>query len=180
MRLAWVTNDRYYSGLLRFLFNEPTSHVGSIFSLYGMSLAVDINRPYGKVYDLTHWLSKYTIIWEMRINFERHDELKLYQAAKDYAVLRPYDMRSYYYGMFAGIGHKFFGIPYPKTNALASGTASMCQEILTPILQHPTFKAVVPHNIDVQHFSECTPHMSMLLLKDATANNPSVEWAYNG
>jgi len=182
MRICWVTNEKYYSKLLRFLFNNDTSHVGVMFDINGIELVTDINRPFGKVWDNNYWLYKYTVVWSMEVLLSDKEEIELYHTCRKYCVLREYDMGAYYYGMLAGLRLKFLKIPLPKVNKWSLNTGSTCQEVLTPLVQSDIIRHVEPRlaSIDPTRFSECTPDMVMNIMKTATKGNPRIHWRFNG
>lgn len=182
MRICWVTNERYYSRLLRYLFTNDSSHVGVTFDVHGISLATDVNKPFGKVWDLDYWLYKYNVVWSMDVLLSEDDEMVLFRLCRDYCVLRKYDMGAYYYGMICGLRLKFLGIPLPSVNKWSLNTGSTCQEVVTPIIQSDILQHIEPRlaNIDPTVFSACTPDMTMEILKTATKDNPRIEWRFNG
>lgn len=184
MQLCWVTNERYYSKLLRWFFTDDTSHVGVTFGMDDDSvhLAVDVNRPFGKVYDLQHWLYKYTVIWSMDVNLSDDHEREMYKLCRDYCVLRQYDMPAYYFGMIAGLKLKFLHISLPTVNTWSLNTGSTCQEILVPIVQSDVMQHIEPRlaDVDFKRFSACTPDMTMDIMKAATKGNPRIQWRFNG
>jgi len=182
MKVCWVTNEKFYSKLLRYLFTDVSSHVGVMFDFDGISLATDINKPFGKVWDSRYWLSKYSIVWHMDIALTHDHEIELYKYCADYCVLRPYDMNAYYFGMIAGLKYKFFGCSLPTENTWSNNTGGTCQEIVTPILQNDIIKQIEPRfaNVDYLKFPCMTPDMVMDVLKAATSNNPRIRWTFNG
>jgi hypothetical protein len=182
MRICWVTNEKYYSRLLRFLFNNLTSHVGVIFNFDGISLATDLNKPMGKVWDSRYWFHKYNAVWTMDVKLSEHEEIALYKTCSDYCVLRVYDMPAYYFGMIAGLKWKFFNIPLPKVNAWSANTGSTCQEVLTPLVQTDILRKIEPRlaSLDPTKFSACTPDMTIGIMKKATEGNPLIKWTFYG
>ena len=180
MKLCFVTNDKNYSKLFRWLFNEDSSHVGTTFNINGVELATDLNRPYGTLWDLNYWKSKYNIVWSMELKLSDQEEFEIFKACREYAVLRKYDMAGYYYGMVWGILAKFFGLTLPKVNIWAEDTGSMCQEIIVPLVQHPIFKKYVPTSIPVVRTTAKTPGMVRKMMMDATKDNEHITWVYNG
>lgn len=181
MKICWVTNEKNYSKLYRWLFKEDASHVGSVFTFGSSSVAVDLNRPFGRIWDIRHWLHKYTIIWSMEIKLTEEEELEMYAACREYAVMRDYDMSGYYYGMIVGLRRRLFGVKLPSKNAWSKGTGSMCQEIVVPIIQHSVFNRVVGENLlPVRGNDGRTLATIREILWKATKDHPLVEWKYNG
>jgi hypothetical protein len=182
MRVCWVTNEVYYSRLLRYLFNNVSSHVGVMFEFDDIALTTDINKPKGKVWDSRYWLDKYSIVWSMDVSLSHDHEIELYKICADYCVLRPYDMGAYYFGMIAGLKHKVFGIPYPTENTWANNTGGTCQDVVTPLVQNDLMRQIEPRlaDIDYINFPCKTPDMVMNILKAATSKNPRIRWVFNG
>jgi hypothetical protein len=161
------------------LFNEETSHVGAYFDLRGVKTVVDLNKPYGTTWDSRYWFSKYNVVWECDIPLSEEEELLVYLESAEYAVLRPYDIKGYYYGLWRGLLNKFLGIDLPDENVWAENTGSMCQEILVPLIQSAPFEnrkiRIHLHNLTAK-----TPDMTMNILKEATKNHHDIEWVFNG
>lgn len=182
MRLCWVTNEKLYSRMFRSWFNSETSHVGAMFSFDGLTFATDLNRPVGSVYGEKYWLSKYNIVWSMNIALPKASEIAMFKVCREYCECRTYDMGAYYYGMLCGLKYKLFNTPLPKFNKWSKHTGSTCQEILTPILQSPIFREIVPQAsaVDVTKFTTYTTDMTMNLMQSITHKNSAVEWVFNG
>jgi hypothetical protein len=180
MKVCWVTNDRYYSKLYRWLFKEDASHVGAVFDFGSSAIAVDLNRPYGRIWDIHHWLHKYTIIWSMEIDLTAKEEMEMYESCRDYAVMRQYDMSGYYFGIIAGIKHRLLGAKIPKVNKWSKGTGSMCQEIVVPVFQHEIIKGILGDVLPATGNDGRTLATIRKMLWDATKDNPKVKWVYNG
>lgn len=179
MKICWVTNEVWFSKMLRFLFNESVSHVGVMFEIDGIKTAIDLNKPTGTLWSARYWLHKYSIVWEVELKLPHDKEVELYKTCEEYAVLRPYDMGGYYYGMLWGLLHKFLKIPFPKYNKWSSHTGSMCQEILVPILQHEIIKKTGV-KADILDFTAMTPEMTFDYMQKLTHDNDLWEWIYNG
>ena len=171
MKIVWVTNDIWYSKMLRFLFSEDSSHVGTTFNFDGLDLAIDINRPYGSLYGLKYWFHKYRIVEQVELVLPHDLEIEMLKTVADYAVMRPYDMGGYYYGMVWGLLHKFLRLPLPKVNKWSDGTGAMCQEIIIPILKSKTVKDTGIVN-DIYDFANMSPSMTKEYFKKITKNNP--------
>jgi hypothetical protein len=181
MKICWVTNEKKYSRLYRWLFKEDASHAGSVFTFGDSAIAVDLNRPFGRIWDIRHWLSKYTIIWSMEVELTQKQESEMYEACRDYAVMRDYDMPGYYYGMIAGLRRRLLGIRLPKKNIWSRGTGSMCQEIVVPIVQHPVFRQVVGEEVIPSTGNDGRTLATIReMLHKATKDHPKVKWTYNG
>lgn len=180
MKVCWVTNEKGYSRLYRWLFGEDASHVGSVFTFDGYAIAVDLNRPFGRIWDIHHWLHKYTIIWSMEIKLAEEEEMTMYKTCRDYAVMRQYDMSGYYFGVVAGLKHRLFGMKIPKVNAWSKGTGSMCQEIVVPVFQHEIIKNIVGDVLPATGNDGRTLATIRDILHKATKDNPRVDWIYNG
>jgi hypothetical protein len=179
MKIHWVTNEQRYSKFFRFLFGEQTSHVGAEFSIGGAEMAIDLNKPYGTLWDMGYWRSKYNIVWSCEIPLSSDEEWQVFNDCRKYAVLRKYDMNGYYYGIWRGILKKFFGRPLPSVNKWAANTGSMCQEIVVPVTQsNPIVARGIA--IDLMHTTAKTPDMVIKIMKKATAHRPDVKWVFNG
>ena len=176
MKIVWVTNDIWYSKLLRFLFNEDSSHVGTVFNFDGLDLAVDINKPYGSLYSLKYWLNKYRIVEQVELTLPHDQEIQLLKIVADYSVMRPYDMGGYYYGMVWGLLHKLFKLPLPEINKGSDGTGAMCQEIIIPILKSQIVQATGIIN-GIFDFANMSPSMTRDYFKKITLNNPFWKWS---
>lgn len=184
MKICWVTNERRYSRLYRWIFQEDASHVGAVFTFDDrqVEVAVDLNRPFGRIWDIHHWLHKYTIIWSMElVGLTVDEEWQLYKTCRDYAVMRTYDMSAYYWGMLVGLRLRLFGGKKPPVNAWSKGTGSTCQEIVVPIIQHPIFQRMVGNTGLLPTGNDAkTPGMIREILVKATKGNSNVRWIYNG
>lgn len=173
MYLYFSTNDKYYSRFMRFLFKEPTSHIGIGFEVGECPIVVDCTKPFGKVYHLKHWESKYEIKISAKITMTAEDELEALRKTVDNAVLKPYDWGAYYYGFFIGILWKWFYVPPPKTNKYGSDDADLCTEVLNPIK-----RILKKYEIDlVNHdLAAMTPHMVATEIYRQTFSNERVAW----
>lgn len=186
MKICWVTNEKRYSRIYRWIFREDASHVGAVFSFDNdeAALAVDLNRPWGRVWDIHHWFHKYTAIWTMElVGLTEDEEWSLYRCCRDYASMRQYDMNAYWWGMLVGLRLRLFGGKKPPVNAWSLGTGSTCQEIIVPLLQHPTFQRIVgknPGGLTATGNDALTPGMIRERLIKATKGKPGVVWTYNG
>jgi hypothetical protein len=178
MKICWVTNDVWYSKLLRFLFNETTSHVGTLWNINTVDLAIDQNRPVGSMYSAKYWLHKYRIIHQVELTLPEDKELELFKCVEARAVLRKYDMGGYYYGMVWGLLHKVFGLPLPKINKWSRPDEDMCQEIISSLLVHRIVKdaGVIAPTTDL---STMTPDATMHYMKKLTENKPLWKWTHN-
>jgi len=181
MKICWVTNEQYYSKLMRWIFNCETTHVGAVFSIGDINLATDLNKPYGKVWGLHRWLHKYTVIHECEIPLNKTQEIAMYKACCDYCEMRPYDFNGYLYGMIRGLLKKFFNKAFPDKNSWSSLTGSMCQEVVVPIWQHSIIKSLGlnldPYKADL---TRKTPDMVKDMMFEATEDNLNFKWLYNG
>jgi hypothetical protein len=176
MKIVWVTNDVWYSKMLLYLFDETTSHVGTIWDINSVDLVIDQNKPTGTMWSLKYWLKKYRIVHQVELELSQEKELELFKYLEARTILLKYDMGGYYYGMIWGLLHKWFKIPYPKVNKWAKPDEDMCQEIIIPLLKHQIFKDA-GMNSTILDFSTMTPDMTMKYLKGITGNN--WKWKHN-
>jgi len=174
MHIAWVTNDVWFSRLLRWIFKQKTSHVGLIFRLKEVELALDINNPYGSLWSLNYWLHKYRLIYTLEIPLTKEEEFFVFKSLEEIAVLKPYDIKAYYYGMWRGLLKRLFKIPYPEVNKAVTNGKDMCQEIISYVLHHPIVQEKIgKHECD---FTVMTPDSSMMYMRLITNNIPSFIW----
>jgi len=179
MKLCWVTNQKKYSKFFRYLFNEDASHMGVVFDISDVDLVVDLNRPYGTLWDFNYWQRRYEVVRYMEVDLSDEEEFELFKSCKEYAILRKYDMSGYYYGMICGLLHKIFGIPFPYENKWSNGSGGMCQQIIIPLMNHPVFKNKIPHLGFIQNTSARSPKNIQNILEQATKDNEYVNWYEN-
>lgn len=186
MKIVWVTNDVWFSKLLRFLFRETTSHVGLLFTINEKEIALDINNPKGDKYEARrksdnqlYWLIKYNIVHQVELDLTQEQETQLYKECEAYCVGRKYDIYGYYFGLLAGLLHKVFMLPLPKKNWWTNGTGSMCQECIIPILMSSITKANGV-NVDNIYLAAMTPDMTMHYMEQLTQGNPKWRWMHYG
>lgn len=179
MKLCWVTNQKKYSKFFRYLFNEDASHMGVVFDINGVDLVVDLNRPYGTLWDFNYWQIRYTVVRYMEVELGEEEEFELFKSCKEYAVLRQYDMSGYYYGMIRGLLRRIFNIPLPIENKWSDGSGSMCQQIIIPLMNHPVFKNKIPQLGLVPNTATKSPKNIQNILEQATQNSESVKWYEN-
>lgn len=177
MKICWVVSGAWYSKLLRYLFNETTSHVGTMWTINGIDLVIDQNRPYGTMWSTKYWLHKYKVIHQVELQLPPEKELELFKCIEAHTILLKYDMGGYYYGMIWGLIHKFLKIPFPKVNKWAKPNEDMCQEIIAALLIHKIIKDT-GISIPPVDLSTMTPDASMLYMKKITENNPSWKWSH--
>ena len=174
MKIYFSTNEKYYSKFMRWLFKEPSSHVGLGFSPDGtIPLVLDCTKPYGKIYHLDHWKKKYRITYSMDLALTKEDEEEAYILTTNNAVLKPYDWDAYFYGFLRGIAARWYGIPLPFTNRYSSDDADLCTEVLNPIKQ-----LLLKYQIELitKDLAAMTPHMLAKELHDQTLTNEKVTW----
>jgi len=179
MKLCWVTNQKKYSKLFRYLFNEDASHMGIIFNINGIDLVIDLNRPHGTLWDLNYWQHRYTIVRYMEVKLSEEEELWLFKSCKGYAVLRKYDMSGYFYGMVCGILNKILGVPLPDENKWSDGSGSMCQQIVIPLMSHPVIKNKISNLELIQNTAAKSPKAIQNSLEIITKDNEHVIWYEN-
>jgi len=161
--------------LLRYLFNEDTSHVGLLFNFDNINLACDVNNPTGSVYDSKFWLHKYTVIHQVELSLSHNKEIALYKECAEYCVLRKYDFNGYLYGLIWGLLHKFFKIKMPTYNKWSNHTGSMCHEVVVPVLKSQIVKDT-GINSPVLDFSNVTPDKVADFMMELTKGNPQWVW----
>lgn len=180
MKICWVTNNIWYSRLLRYLFNQTTSHVGIAWDINSVHLVIDQNRPTGTLWSLKYWLNKYWIVHQVELVLSPEKELELFKYLETRNILLKYDIGGYYYGMIWGLIHKLFKIPYPKTNKWAKPDQDMCQEIIVPLLEHPIIIESLGNFSPklIPDFATMTPDMSMKYMELLTKNNSLWKWKH--
>lgn len=173
MQILFTTNDIYYSKLFRFLYREPSSHVGLGFFIDGKRKVIDCTKPEGKEHTLEGWLNKYRITHKMDLIIPEPQERLWYNAAKDYSVGKPYDFSAYYGGMVWGVIHRITHLPHPKRNFLERPEHGLCTEIL-----HTLKCPLLEYGIDIRHLQLAanTPHMICLELYKQSKCHPKVKW----
>jgi len=174
MRICWVTNDVWFSRLLRYIFKESTSHVGVLVNVHDTEFAFDINNPYGSMYSAKYWLHKYRVVHSLDIPLSEQDSVRFFKFMEERAVLRPYDIKAYYYGMWRGLLRKLFGLAGPKTNKGVTPDRDMCQEVVRHVMEFD----VIHQKLDVQcpDLTLMTPDMTMKYMKTITSNT---EWTWS-
>jgi len=138
MDVYFSTNDHYYSKAHRYIAKEPFTHIGLGFFTDKLKLVVDCTKPHGKLYHLDHWLTKYYLTNQLRIELDPEVEQKFYELVIKGSVNVPYDWGAYAYAWLAGIRNFLFNTPYPNINPWG-GSGKWCTEVLTPIVQ-PLFE----------------------------------------
>lgn len=134
MYIYFTTNDKFYSKLLKWVFNEYISHIGLAFApTLKTHLVIECTKPYGKVFALQHWLLRNEVIVAVQIPLTKEEEAQWFDEVAYRAVLRPYDFGAYFYGFYWGLRHKFFGDAYPETNAKSDPNHDICTEVLQPL-----------------------------------------------
>lgn len=173
MLIYFSTNDVYYSKIFRWLFNEPSSHVGLGFFRDQESVVVDCTKPCGREHSLSRWIFKYKITHSLKIPLSEEREEDFYQIAKEYSVGKKYDFSAYYWGLFCGLAFKLFRIPLPKKNVFQQEEHGLCTEIFVPFKEK-----LLEFGIDILELdmSATTPHMLALRLYEQTKDNTGVRW----
>lgn len=150
------------------------SHVGLGFSPDGaVPLVVDCTKPYGKIYHLEHWKSKYSIPYSMVLQLSPADEFEAFRLVSENSVLKPYDWDAYFYAFYRGILWKWFDVDPPTTNRCSSDKAELCTEVLNPIKP-----LLLKYNINLlnRDLSAVTPHMLAAEIHNQTRTNEKVTW----
>lgn len=173
MRLCFSTNEKYYSKFMKFLFKEPTSHVGAGFVVQGCPLIVDCTKPCGKLYHQKHWDKKYKTVYFVDIQLSEDDEKLAFYLVTDNAVLKPYDWDAYFYGFLLGILWKWGGIKPPTYNRFSSKDADLCTEIVNPIKPLLCQYGI---NLEGKDMAAMTPHMMAAEIYEQTKSNERVRW----
>lgn len=173
MLIYLSTNENYYSKLARFLFKEPVSHIGLGFNISGVPMVIDCTKPYGKLYHLKHWESKYTIVYYAGILLEERDEIDAFQKASEYSVLKPYDWSAYFYGLFIGMLWRLHLTALPEKNFFNIREWDLCTEVLNPLKN-----ILFSYGIDIRDIdlSARTPHMIATEIYKQTLGNERVKW----
>lgn len=173
MDIYFSTNEKLYSKLFRVLAKEPVSHIGLGFFPKSLNLAVDCTKPYGKVYHLKHWKSKYKLNFHMSLDMSLDDELVAYSCAADHAILVRYDWGAYYYGFLMLIRRYIFGIPLPAKNSWQTNEDRICTEIMTPLVEVLKKYGLDASDLD---FAALTPFETAKELKKRSEGIEEVRW----
>ena len=174
MIIYFTTNEKFYSKLLRWIFDEPTSHVGASFKPEGqIELVADCTKPHGKLMHLNNWLFKHRLLCSIEINMKKEHELQAYELVVNNCVMKPYDFPAYIYGFYWGLRIKFFGHKPPKKNAESSKEMDLCTEILNPIKGLLLEYAIDIYDMDL---AAMTPTMLAMELYKQTIYNSRVDW----
>ena len=142
MKICWLTNDKWYSKLLRFIFNEESSHVGVIFNIDGIEIAMDITKPHGDIYSAKSWFSKYRLLYQVELKLTHDQEIEVFKECETFCVMKKYDFPGYIYGMIYGLLRKLHIIKMLPVENRWAGSGDMRQEILRPILKSKIIKMV--------------------------------------
>lgn len=134
MDIVFTTNQKFWSKALRWLLNEPTSHVALRFYVLGVHLTIDCSKEGGQLMTWYNFQKKNEII-EM-ISLETKHQLEAYLFRRSLSLVGvTYDLDAYKYGFYRAILKKFFEIPFPKINKWAKPENYACTEIFLPIIQ---------------------------------------------
>lgn len=150
IQIVFSKNNSCLSKVIRWLSNEPVSHVAIIFD---QKIAFHSNL-YG-----THpnwfcsFLKKNEIVYAITLNMTLEQEEEIYLKIPQYDG-KWYDFGALFYMLYRGILHKLFNTPIPQTNIFGKEDQFLCVE-LAQILD--------PH---LEKLDVITPYQLYLILKD--------------
>ena len=127
MQIIFTKSNSAVSRLIRWISNEPVSHVAIVFDgklvFHSNLLGVHIK-----------WYNSFKkhneIVFEKTYDLSLDKEEELYQQIINQFDEAPYDYGALLYFTYRGCLYKFFGLPMPKNNILGSKQAFLCSEIL--------------------------------------------------
>ena len=133
MYIYFTTNDKFYSKLLMWLTDEPTSHVAVGFYFGGKINVIEATKPRARLLSYKSFKKSHTIVNALKLDLGFDDELDVYSKTIKTMLGKPYDWPAYFYGFWRSILRKFFNIPYPKINRFNDSKKQLCTEILDPL-----------------------------------------------
>jgi hypothetical protein len=174
MVIYFTTNDNYYSKLLKWVFKEPTSHVGVCLYPTGVTpVVVDCTKPYGKIYAFRAWTKKHDPVYAVQIPMALEHERYCFDTVALRSVLRPYDFSAYFYGFYWGLRWRLFGSTLPKRNKKSDHERDLCTEIFNPIKDILQKYGIDLFGVDL---AAVTPHMLAKEIYRQTKDNSSITW----
>jgi hypothetical protein len=162
MKIYFVTNQKWYSRLMRWLWNDEVTHLGIGFDEFNHELIFDISKPTGSVYPYEYWFNKYEPRYFIEIALSDEEIDEYFAELWFYCVLKPYDMNSYYLAIFWGIMTKFFKIKVPDINVVADEEKGFCSNVIEPLKELLTKNGMYLKNVDT--YSK-TPQMLLNIFK---------------
>lgn len=174
MKIYFSTNEKYYSKIVRWLFDEPVSHIGLGFNINGVEMVIDCAKSHGKLYHLKDWENKYSIFYHAEIETSDQVEADLFKKAVRHNIMKPFDKKAYYWFLLAGLKSKIFNTPLPEKNPVQAAYGNICTEIIKPIRKD--LWELYDIDLSKYDFSCKTPFMVGEIIRDESMECPFLKW----
>lgn len=161
LKILFTTNEKPLSKALRYLFNEPVSHVGILFQ--SLDLVVDSSTTGVKITRKKTFVKKNTPILEIQLDDYRFDELVIFNELLDKIECKGYDFGAYFWFALEGLKHKLFRKNLSLGNPSQNDEQVLCTEIFYPIFPYLLTKNINLYKYDL---AALTPFMLYRIMKD--------------
>ena len=166
MKLIFTKSNLPLSVLIRWGLSEPVSHFAMVFEdkviFQSNLLGTQINW-------LKTFLSKHgsEIVFTLEYPLEEHEEDKVWDAICDENDGKSYDYGAFLYFMYRAFLLKFFKLPLPKKNVLATKGEFLCTKLSQSLPAD-----IIPGVAEIQDADIVTPYQLYLVLQKAQAPAP--------
>lgn len=156
MKIYFVTNEKWYSKLMRFLYRDEVTHIGIGYNESEEEIIFDITKPYGSVYPKEYWFHKYEKRYHIELTLTDIEVENSLNNLWKTCVMKTYDIDTYYWTIFFGILNRFFGYPIPTVNRFANRDRGLCTNVIDPVKEILFSRGISFKNIDTYSL---TPQM---------------------
>jgi len=153
MRILFTKNDKFWSKVLMWTFEEPVSHLALEFD--NLNLVIESSSHGVKIKRSSYFIDKNIPQMILNIPCSYDEEVNVFNCVMNYLEGEKYDFNAYFWLGLLGFRRKFFGIPLPDRNIMQSVDGYLCTEILFPITSFLYNNGYDLYDIDL---SIMTPH----------------------
>lgn len=157
MKIIWTKSTKPLSLLIRWVFNEPVSHVAFVFDhklvIHSNLLGVNLQ-----------WFNTFKkhceIVYCKEYDLTLEQEEEIYQGLLDTYDGASYDWGAFIFLAYRGLLWRLFNIPIPNKNPWAHKGMFLCDELVTVL---PPWLVELPNDVD---FGIMTPYKVYNILKE--------------
>ena len=160
MRILFTKNDKFWSKVLMWVFEEPVSHMALEF--VHTDLIIDSSSDGVKIQRKKFFLDKNIPKMVINIPCSQEEENQIFNYVLDHLEGKKYDFNAYLWLGLLGFRKKIFGIPLPNCNIADSVNSYLCTEIIAPILHFISHKGYHLFHIDLAIMTPYSLHKEML------------------
>lgn len=147
MKILFTKNNKFWSKVLMWTFEESVSHVALEFE--HTDLIIESSSHGVKIKRKKYFIDRNTPHMVVNIPCSSVTEMAVFNDVLDHLEGKKYDYNAYFWLGLLGFRRKFFGIPLPNRNIAESGDGYLCTEILGPILHFLSHRGYNLYHVDL-------------------------------